>query len=191
MDIKEFFKKLDKVEKKEEIEELFNKLNIEPKYQKDKKKYPDLKFNINTDEIKELKDKGYITNNNLNVSLSEKNLTTLEKLLYALIWKNGELSRIKPIVSGICGEETSTGKVFNQFGKHLCNNEELIIDQHVLRAYIYYKEGNIIKKIGDKVFNKYSNDYKTWINKRKIFKENKNLMDDYLFAIGKKLKEEN
>ena len=192
MDIREFFKELDKVEKKEEIEKLFNKLNIESKYQKKKKEYPNLEFNITKDEIEILKGKEFITTeNNLNISLSKKqNLSTLEKILYALIWKNGDLPKIKHIISGIYGKE-STGKVFNQFGKHLCNNEELIIDQHVLRAYIYYKEGNIIKKIGDKVFNKYSNDYKTWINKRKIFKENKNLMDDYLFAIGKKLKEEN
>jgi hypothetical protein len=188
MDIKEFFIKLDKVEKKKEIEELFKELNIERKFQKNKDEYPSLEFNITKDEIEILKGEGFITNdNNLNVSLSKKHdLSTLEKLLFAVIWKNGDLPKIKHIISGIYGEE-SAGKVFNQFGRHLCNKNELIIDQHVLRAYIYYKENNIIEKV-DKIFDEYSNEYKKWINNNEIFKENKDLMDDILFAIGRKIK---
>jgi hypothetical protein len=191
MEIKEFFIKLDKAGKKEEIEELFNKLNIERKYQKNKDEYPSLEFNITKDEIEILKKEKFITtDNNLNVSLSKKSdLSTLEKLLFAVVWKNGDLPKIKHIISGIYGEE-STGKVFNQFGKHLCNNEELIIDQHVLRAYIYKGKDKIIEKIDDKVFDEYSNEYKEWINNNPLFKENKDLMDDILFAIGKKIKPE-
>ena len=197
MEIKEFFIKLDEVEKKEEIEELFKELNIEPKYQKNKDEYPNLEFNITKDEIEILKRDEFITNdNNLNASLSKKPcLSTLEKLLFAVIWKNGDLPKIKHIISGILGipvykanGKESAFKVFNQFGKYLRDKDELIIDQHVLRAYIYFKEGKIIEKIDVKVLDKYSNGYKEWINKKDVFKENKDLMDDILFAIGKKIK---
>jgi hypothetical protein len=183
---KMFFNELIQLKNKNELINLFDKYNIK---RRDRKKYPDLEFNINVDEIVSLKNSGIITSeDNLNELLPKnEKLTSLEKLFYAVMWKNGDLVKIKHIISGICGENT-TSKVFNQFGKYLRNKEELIIDQHVLRAYIFYKDGNIIKDIKDKHYDLYFNDYKTWINNNNLFKMNKILIDELLFGIGKKMK---
>lgn len=69
----------------------------------------------------------------------------LAKLLYATLWKNGDLPKIKHIVQGIidCGEEDigkEDGLVFYQFGKCLTGTDgEPIIDQHVIRAFAIHK----------------------------------------------------
>ena len=182
----DFFKELTLSKNREDLENLFGKYNISGR---NREKYPDLIFNINFDEIKELKSKGIITkDNNINSSFPEKdNLTTLERLFYAVMWKNGDLVKVKHIISGICGEST-TSKVFNQFGKHLSNKEEVIIDQHVLRAFIFYKDGNVIRDIKNKHYDIYFNDYKIWIEKSNLFKNNKNIIDELLFGIGKNMK---
>jgi len=183
---KNFFDDLIHLKNKDELINLFDKYNIK---RRDRKKYPDLDFKIKEDEIDFLKNNGLITNeNNLNESLpkSEK-LTTLEKLFYAVLWKNGDLVKLKHIILGIYGEDT-TRTVFNQFGKYLGNENELIIDQHVLRAYIFYKTGSIIKDINEGHYKLYLNDYKSWINDNNLFKKNKILIDELLFGIGKQMK---
>jgi len=184
--LKIFFNDLIKSENKEALEKLFDKHNIK---RKDKNTYPDLEINISLEEIKILKEKSIITNeNDLNTSLAKNtDLTPLEKLLYAVIWKNGDLIKIKHIISGIYGKST-TGKVFNQFGRHLRNKDEPIIDQHVLRAYIYYISDEIIKDINNKHFDQYANSYKEWINQNKVLKMNMNLTDELLFGVGRMLK---
>jgi hypothetical protein len=77
--------------------------------------------------------------------------------MYSLIWKNGDLLKIKHIISGILGEviidnnhteieveennktDENSPLVFNQFGKYLNDKVEPIIDQHVIRAFAVYK----------------------------------------------------
>jgi hypothetical protein len=181
-----FFVDLVSAKNENEIICLFKKYNLN---RMEKNKYPDLGFSINSDEIQILKNNGIIdSENNLNVSLAKnEDLTTMEKLFYAIIWKNGDLVKVKHIISGICGEK-STGKVFNQFGRHLSDKNELIIDQHVLRAYICYKNKIIIKDIKDKHYDSYLSDYKKWIENNMLFKSNKSLIDEILFAIGKEMK---
>jgi hypothetical protein len=67
----------------------------------------------------------------------------MEKLLYALAWKNGDLRKVKHIVAGILSSEDDAANkaiVFNQFGIYLSGKRnEPIIDQHVLRAFAIFK----------------------------------------------------
>jgi len=183
----EFFNDLTLSKSKEDLLNLFIKFNIN---RRNRDKYPDLEINISLEEIKKLEENSIITNeNNLNVLLAKKtDLTTLEKLLYAVVWKNGDLIKIKHIISGIYGNAGTTGKVFNQFGRFLSNKDELIIDQHVLRAFIYFKDKEIIKNINNKHFDLFTNDYKNWIYKNDVYKNNKNIIDELLFEVGKKIK---
>lgn len=60
------------------------------------------------------------------------------RLLYAMAWKNGDLPKIKHIVQGVLaddGEVPSQAFVFHQFGRHLADKAQPIVDQHVLRAF--------------------------------------------------------
>lgn len=89
--------------------------------------------------------------------------TPLEKLFFALIWKNQQFSRFSSIVEGIKDplnelkeknkdkkqNEENTGSieadnavVFRQFGRYLANTKQPIIDQHVLRFYFLLVELN-------------------------------------------------
>ena len=66
----------------------------------------------------------------------------LEKLLYAIVWKNGDLLKLRHVIHGIVdsdvGRKGKNGVVFYQFGKHLSKLGKPIIDQHVLRAFAVY-----------------------------------------------------
>lgn len=72
-------------------------------------------------------------------TIEQKDLTRpIEKLLYAALWKNGDLLKITHIINGIKGVETaeSSAMTFYYFGKFLANPAKSpIIDQHVIRAY--------------------------------------------------------
>jgi hypothetical protein len=68
-----------------------------------------------------------------------------------MAWKNNDLKKLKHIIEGIKDENEykKTGIVFYQFGKHLRNIGEPIIDQHVLRAFqfiIQIKVRNLLLK---------------------------------------------
>jgi hypothetical protein len=156
----------------------------------DRDKYPLLNFKIGKDEINILKNDGIITDENILANnISDLNhLSALEKLLYALIWKQGELVKLRSVISGIIGLQTDSGLVFNQFGRYLSSNDEVIIDQHTIRAYIYYKTNIIIKTINNQHYVNYTEEYKNCIVNNKILSKNKIQVDELLFAIGKELK---
>lgn len=112
---------------------------------KNKAQYPPLPFSISEEEVKVMEDDGWLIRQegeakssaySLNVK-KFKEASSLEKLLLALIWKNGDLAKIHHIVLGIKGELAENGRlVFHAFGSHLANpTENPIIDQHVIRAY--------------------------------------------------------
>jgi len=169
----------------EDVKNIFIKYNIS---RKDKNKYPDINFNISAEEISKLiKDSKITSDYKINTLLSNNDdLTTLEKLFYSMLWKQGDLIKIHNIISGICGEKTNS-IVFNQFGKHLANKNEPIIDQHVLRAYVFYKDKTIIKEIKEEHKKKYSEDYILWI-KNNFSSIELNIIDELLFIIGKEIK---
>src|ERR1035437_948142 len=104
------------------------------------KKYPKLQFQLNNKDVDGLLD------GNGEVSINQKDLDPIAKLLYAMIWKQGDLQKLKHIIRGIRDSEKESTEfdsdaiVFHSFGNHLANHLENpskspIIVQHVIRAY--------------------------------------------------------
>jgi len=182
----EFFSELNSSDTIDKINNLFEKYDIE---RRDRRLYPDIEFNITVAEIDDLKRKGIITEENyFSLDINRNNdLTTLEKLLYSIIWKQRDLKKERHIISGIYGINTDR-KVFNQFGKYLNNRDEPMIDQHVIRSFILYKTKEIIKDIKEKHFDLYSDQYIQWLNDNDFFRNNKTLIDELMFCLGKKIK---
>lgn len=120
-----------------DVDGVLAKAQIPLKYWMNAETYPEIKFQLTASEINELKKSGSISSDN-RLSLSPT-ATTLEKLLYSIAWKNGDLKKLKHIIEGIVDEpvdERKNGFVFHQFGRYLTKTPgEPIIDQHVLRAY--------------------------------------------------------
>lgn len=188
-----------------DVEQILDTLGIDKKYRMNDKVYPQIKFKITRQEIKDLKKQGIITADNLLADIS--NAAPLTKLLYSVLWKNGDLLKVKHIIEGIVSEEQDdkeNGLVFYQFGKYLTKESgEPIIDQHVLRAFGVYKaevEGDkkkierlkqlslITKKEKELIAQ-----YKSWIEKD-LTKELLSIdnysyhVDKVLFAVGKSIK---
>jgi len=120
------------------IQKIFNEFpdvdEVKPKINK----FPRLRFNLSSDEVLTLKRDGFLDEKNrLSSKLaSQESLSPMEKLLYSVLWKQGDLGKERHIVSGILGAANSDqGLVFNYFGKHLENKVSPIIDQHVIRAF--------------------------------------------------------
>jgi len=188
LDFSNFMDDLESSTNVEELENLFNKYDLK---RRDKKnKYPELEFIISKDEIETLKNEGKITNDNKLEPMLAKNgilTTTLEKLLYSIIWKNGGLGKESHIISGVLGLNGKSGIVYNQFGKYLSDKNEIIIDRHVMRAYILCKKGDKRDNIKNNDYNEYLDEYKEWIEKKDIFNNNKRLIDELLFQLDKKI----
>lgn len=106
--------------------------------------YSQIGFEISAADIAELREEKLINDNNDVMFVEDyQNLKPLEKLLYAVCWKNNDLKKIRHIINGITSEAEdlpSQAIVFHQFGKYLKKQGEPIIDQHVLRAFCLHKE---------------------------------------------------
>ena len=185
----------------------------------DTKKYPKINFTISNDELKKLSEIGYLANSKLNVnSIDFEKESTLVKLLYSILWKNGDLGKEKHIICGINNESKGDNKaiVFYHFGKYLADSlrSKPIIDQHTLRAFgVYLCVTNQIQKVEKKIRNNKSkiiltteyylklntasfreiplvDEYEEWIKSHHL-----NIEDDFvynldlvLFALGKTIK---
>jgi|694.fasta_scaffold35052_7 hypothetical protein len=112
------------------------------------RRYPQLKFSITADDIKSLKGAKFLEEDgSLSLNCANENIlkTPLEKLLFSVLWKNGDLGKEKHITDGIIGNRDNVrvtdekGLVFYYFGKHLNQKINPIIDQHVIRAFMLYK----------------------------------------------------
>lgn len=202
--LKQAFEKLQSSKTIDDIDNILDDVKIEKKYRMKEEFYPQLNFKITKQEIEELKEKEVISTNNLLADISYAD--PLTKLLYAVLWKNGDLKKIKHIIEGIISDpkhEKEEALVFYQFGKYLTKTPgEPIIDQHVLRAFgIYIANGDkdkIEKLKRLSVITKKEKDligkYKSWLttNLTKELRENDNYsyhVDKVLFAVGKSLKE--
>ena len=101
---------------------------IDSKFHKDPVKYKSISGLFTHEDIAQLP-----------LTIEQKDLKTpTEKLLYAALWKNGDLLKITHIIRGIQGDDTaeSSAMTFYYFGKFLANPAKSpIIDQHVIRAY--------------------------------------------------------
>ena len=160
-----------------QLSNIINKDELLTNNKMDEKKYPNLGYTISNDDIKELKKEGKLDNKGFfSENISELKLTSLEKILYSIIWKNGDIRKEYHIVDGIDSignnqyeDNRSNGLVFYQFGRHLAEPKEPIIDQHVLRAFAIFRcESDEIQKIREKGTTKKSdigmiNVYKNWL----------------------------
>jgi hypothetical protein len=142
-------------------------------------------------------------------TINQANLKTpTEKLLYAALWKNGDILKISHIINGLKGKEDTqaTAMTFHHFGKFLANPEENpIIDQHVIRAYVAVAfegllDDNSLQKISkrgllnSKTDTETAKAYINWVKAQhaKSPKDNRidlfNAIDDVMFAFGRMLK---
>ncbi|MEQ9466455.1 MAG: hypothetical protein RLN88_03535 [Ekhidna sp.] len=207
---------------KETVDEIFNSIRTATsnehidelisgelyKNKMDSEAYPYLHFSLTPSEIQELINSRLINSDgNITPNISERDdLNPLTKLLYSVLWKNGDLKKIKHIVQGIqqIDEPTSDkedGLVFYQFGKFLTKTGQPIIDQHVLRAFAIYRTTDLheVEQLRWKgTLNKKDRplieDYKNWLKSNELTAELRSEheysyhIDQLLFALGKTIK---
>lgn len=170
--------------------------------------YPKIDFSISKKEIEELKLENILEEDlSFSKDISSRIKDPLTKLLFATVWKNGDLQKIKHIIQGIVDQgseknEQESALVFYQFGKHLTKESgEPIVDQHVIRAFAVYncKEGQdptSLLKIStlNKNHIEHIVEYKKWMLSDQIHDELKSdpdycyEIDKLLFALGKAIK---
>jgi hypothetical protein len=108
-------------------------------------KFPRMELRLTTEEIGQLKDIGVLDADlKLSPTLAKgqldggkKMMTPLEKLLYSVLWKNGDLGKERHIVEGVYGnaQDQKSGIVFYEFGSYLQGRNNFIMDQHTLRCF--------------------------------------------------------
>ncbi|UII19650.1 hypothetical protein [Fulvivirga ligni] len=159
------------------------------KYHFNESKYPQLLFQITRNELKKLEDLDILKDEVVNFEKADE-FSILEKLLLSILWKQGDLGKERHLVKGIQGKppENNRAVVFQQFGRHLCDRNEPIIDQHVIRAFRLARrtdEVDLNKRVitWDDV-----NAYQGWIEKHEI--SDLDTIDKILFALGKWIKNE-
>lgn len=188
----------------DELKTKADKLNLPLYAHLKSERYPKITFNITKEEIQELCDNQILDKNNLLTEDAPKKFDTVSKLLYALVWKNGDLKKIKHIVQGVLDSHNDDdtkddGLVFYQFGKYLSKTKgQPIIDQHVIRAFGVYKTKNTEQFCKLQSLNKTHksiiNEYKEWLISEEIPEGLKSnieysyYIDRLLFALGKTIK---
>jgi len=202
------FHAIEKAHTTDEIDRIFDdNVNIAPN-RPDRDAFPYINFTISREEVQSLIDKKLLTYNQQNkyrfaAKLADTNsLSILEKLLYAMAWKNGDLKKIDCMIRGIKDEQIiGQSVVFHFFGKALEDPKNPIVDQHVIRAFkIYTRTNNQIVSMIRKKDVLYRrdlvdiNNYVQWIKGDSLTKELRKVpnyfrhIDDVLFALGKTIK---
>lgn len=205
-DIKEIFNKIEAAGSIEELKLIKNQYPYIEKFDIDEEKYPRLDLSLSIDEIEYLKKEKLLESNGaISKKLAKNNsLSPLEKLLYSILWKNGDLNKEKHIHDGVLGrDDKKDALVFYYFGKHLADKSNPIIDQHVIRAFLSFQASknkfNNIEKILSKENitksdKKTCQEYIDWQNNHKLKKaetiEFTYYVDRLLFALGKYLKKQ-
>lgn len=198
-DFNKVFKAIEDAKRVEDLQEI--RPEFLRKYFLSTSKYPDIPFTLSKKEINDLGGLEFT----LSQKILENELSSLERLLLSMLWKNGDFGKEKHILEGILEatdfRKKETGLVFYQFGRRLENpKKEPIIDQHILRAFRFQfnpskmEVDQIIKK--EELTKKDVEDilaYKIWVNEQadKINEENHIILfeiDKILFAIGRFLK---
>jgi hypothetical protein len=137
----------------------------------------------------------------------------MTRLLFSIIWKQGDLLKVARIVDGILGKlpnRNSDRITFLEFGRYLRNpQQEVIVAQHVIRAYrviSFYEENGSLpdpnerREIAKKDAIKESDrdlvgSFRKWVEESPSFKHLRTdpgwryAVDDFLFAFGKMVKE--
>lgn len=201
--IKEAFMLLLKAKTRKEVGQIPDQLNIPKKYRMESR-YADLDIRIGKEEV-ELLLENAIINENYQLESIKADADVITRLLYALLWKTGDLVKLKPIISGILADDRKkeSGLVYQQFGRFLSGNpQEPIIDQHIIRAFGLYRAGEDMQK--QQYYLKMTaivkqdlpviDDYKNWLKNElnHSLRQEPNYtypVDKVLFAIGKMVKE--
>ena len=200
------FDELMKCKTTREVDGLLVGHNISNSFYFSEETYPKIPFKISQEEIIELREKGVLADDYTILDIS--GFSAIEKLLYSLIWKNGDLKKLKHIVAGVLAQSEDSadqGIVFHQYGKFLSGKpNEPIIDQHVLRAFAVYEfRGNStvvdrykkLEVITKKEIGLIAR-YKQWLSEKLTFElrqdpEYTYHVDKVLFALGKYIKFKN
>jgi len=184
---KKFIKKLfQDVEEIDDVSHLRD-LQASPTYchlELPREKFPRLKFQISDFEVHELKKIGILTKQNTlsedlssgRVKLNSNDayeLNSLEKLLYAILWKQGDLGKERLLLEGILANKLKDKRpVFYEFGGYLAGRNPYILDQHTLRCFALLEcsesEVKDIRKHSDIVSHKKR---EIWISRFKGFYE--------------------
>ena len=199
--VTDVFEAINKSETIDDIKAIAKNLNIPSK-----NNYPEIKFRITHQEIKDLIESGILPEE---YDLSDKitnSSDTLTKLLYSLVWKNGDLKKLKHIIKGIVDSDKIDDTkedplVFRYFGAYLTKTKgHPIIDQHVIRAFAVYtttdkEKINSFLKL--QTINKHKDIidlYIKWLDSTELKKELKSnidysyYLDKLLFDTGKYIK---
>lgn len=213
------FEKIEKANYANEILNIFDDFQIIKKDKIDPIKYPRIKFSVSKNDINDLKKKGRL-NDEFEFIFNEKYLEEQSvefKIMYSILWKNGDLGKENTIIRGILNEsqEKESALVFKHFGKYLEDKDKNIpiIDMHTIRAFAFWKiykneidsinnqirksksktELNIeyYKKLGALTFKEMPliASYVSWVKSHKLY-TNKELsfnIDNVIFALGKYL----
>jgi len=108
------------------------------------KNYPPVRFQLSKAEIADLMELKVLDQAGalakclaIGTLQNGQSMTALEKLLYSVLWKNGDLGKEHHIVSGVLEnvQPQKTGVVFYEFGGYLSGRNNFILDQHTLRCF--------------------------------------------------------
>jgi hypothetical protein len=207
--IEEIFTQIKNAKSIEELKSIQNQDQYAylKKYDIPESKYPRLDISLTTKDIEFLKQRNLLDKNGFLFKGIAKNnsLSPLEKLLYSILWKSGDLvkGKEKHIHDGVSGkDDKKDALVFYYFGKHLADKSNPIIDQHVIRAWKAFqaledKSQNFEEKLSEKDVTPKDKDtcekYIKWHNDFDLKKvepiEFTYYVDRLLFALGKYLKD--
>jgi len=159
--------------------------------------YPALPFEISADDLKVIE----ILKTFPSPLPDNHQWTPLEKIFYALLWKDGKLESIKRIIEGAehalsnTPSTPSSAVVYHYFGRHLTDRlRQPIIDQHTIRAFRLLTTPSEDKLDEIRAIQSLTNDdaqaYCTWYVEMTTAEgiesyEDSRKIDCFLFALGK------
>ena len=204
--VTEVFEAINKSETIKDIEAITEKL-IPKKIRFDLISYPKIEFRITHQEINDLIESGILIKSEIQTEgydLSDKitnSSDTLTKLLYSLVWKMGDLKKLRHIIQGIIdsdkiNDNKEDALVLYYFGGYLTKTKgHPIIDQHVIRAFGVYKATDQEKiksllelQIINSKHKDIINQYIEWLDSTELNRKYSYYLDKLLFATGKTIK---
>ena len=181
-----------------------------------KKKYPKELIhylrNMNDEDKMSFKKKCVNNTKKDNLNVEKKHLnSSVSKLLYLMVWKQGDLDKFDQIVEGLNSEQELTvayskknkSFVFFQFGRHIMFNAP-IVDQHSIRSFaalIQFKKIDIeafqnriiqFKDIKNSLLTNVHKEliveYVKWVQSITMQRDEMDQIDDLMYGLGKYLK---
>jgi len=141
---------LDHLRNVESTHEIYREILSDPRYlglqdfTPDTRKYPRLRFKLSLSDFNSLQEQAFDPSSmQLDPCLASGKtktgvpLTPLEKLLYAFLWKQSELSNFSLFLKGLTNRPLGSRDrvVLFEFAKYLTGENNYILDQHTLRCF--------------------------------------------------------